>query len=61
MLMLWHTFGLRVVAEGVEQLDQIKQLQHFGCDLAQGFFFSPPVHVEEASALLFRRSPMFAC
>ena len=60
MIILGHTFGLKVVAEGVERLDQIKQLQQFGCDLVQGFFFSPPVDAQEASGLLLRRSPMFA-
>jgi predicted signal transduction protein with EAL and GGDEF domain len=59
MVLLGHTFGLKVVAEGVEHLDQIKQLQQLGCDLAQGYFFSPPVSVQDASALLLRRSPMF--
>ena len=59
MILLGHTFGLKVVAEGVEDLDQIKQLQQLGCDLAQGYFFSPPVDVQDASGLLLRRSPMF--
>jgi PAS domain S-box-containing protein len=59
MVLLGHTFGLKVVAEGVEHLDQIKQLQQLGCDLAQGYFFSPPVAVQDASGLLLRRSPMF--
>lgn len=58
-VMLGRTFGLKVVAEGVEHLEQIQQLQQLGCDLAQGYFFSAPVDVQEASGLLLRRSPLF--
>jgi EAL domain-containing protein (putative c-di-GMP-specific phosphodiesterase class I) len=34
---------LRVVAEGIEGVDQAAMLQEFGCDLAQGFHFSRPM------------------
>jgi EAL domain-containing protein (putative c-di-GMP-specific phosphodiesterase class I) len=46
--------GLQVVAEGVESNAQVDRLRQFGCDLAQGFFFSRPVDAETAGALVLR-------
>jgi diguanylate cyclase (GGDEF)-like protein len=39
---LGRSLGLRVVAEGVETLDQLEALQQAGCELFQGFFFDRP-------------------
>ena len=36
-----HHFGLQVVAEGVEASPVAKALERLGCDLAQGFAWSP--------------------
>jgi EAL domain-containing protein (putative c-di-GMP-specific phosphodiesterase class I) len=38
-----HTFGLRVIAEGVEHREQVHLLRALGCDAAQGYHFSRPV------------------
>ena len=40
---LGQGMGLRVVAEGVEALDQLKALRAMGCERAQGFLFGEPV------------------
>ena len=40
---LARSLGLRVVAEGVENLRQMEALRRLGCDLMQGFLFSKPV------------------
>jgi PAS domain S-box-containing protein len=52
IVMLAHSLGLEVIAEGTEYEDQIKQLQGLGCEMAQGYFFSPPVDREQATELL---------
>ncbi len=49
---LAHNLGLEVVAEGVEQHDQLEHLQTLACRFGQGFLFSRPVPAEEAEALL---------
>ena len=40
---LGHNMGLRVIAEGVESQDSLSLLGKLGCDMAQGFFLSPPL------------------
>ena len=39
---LSHNIGRRVVAEGIQDPDALLVLQVLGCDLAQGYFISPP-------------------
>ncbi len=41
-----------VVAEGVETREQFERVLHWGCTRAQGYFFSPPLPVEEIETLL---------
>jgi diguanylate cyclase (GGDEF)-like protein len=36
------SLGLRVTAEGVETVDQLRQLRSFGCDLGQGYIIAEP-------------------
>ncbi len=44
---LAHSLGLRMVAEGVENLVSYTELTRLGCDQAQGFFLSQPVPAAE--------------
>lgn len=39
---LAHSFGMKVVAEGVEQQEQIEVLEWMGCDLVQGYALGRP-------------------
>jgi EAL domain-containing protein (putative c-di-GMP-specific phosphodiesterase class I) len=39
---LGHDMGLRVVAEGIEDVETLDLLGDLGCDLAQGYFISRP-------------------
>ena len=45
IVVMAHALGMRVVAEGVETLDQLRALQSLGCDEVQGFYVSRPVAV----------------
>lgn len=47
-----HTLGMQVIAEGVEQSDQITRLVSMGCEFGQGYFFSKPVAAPDAACLL---------
>ncbi|HYG62587.1 MAG TPA: EAL domain-containing protein, partial [Thermoanaerobaculia bacterium] len=52
ILTLARSLGIRVIAEGVETGEQLAQLVAMGCDMAQGYLFSPPVDAGTARALL---------
>jgi diguanylate cyclase (GGDEF)-like protein/PAS domain S-box-containing protein len=44
---LAHALGLKVVAEGVETIDQRDRLRRLGCDFGQGYLFGRPVTAAE--------------
>lgn len=44
---LTQSMKLKSVAEGVESLDQVQQLQDLGVSLLQGYYFSRPVPANE--------------
>jgi diguanylate cyclase (GGDEF)-like protein len=50
---LGHDMGLRVVAEGIEDVETLDLIGDLGCDLAQGYFISRP---SPASRLSFQSS-----
>ena len=52
MIALARTLDLQTVAEGLETLAHIDELAKMGCDLGQGFIFSPPLSTEEAEILI---------
>lgn len=43
---LGHNLGLLVTAEGVESKEVMAKLREYGCDVAQGYFFSKPISVQ---------------
>lgn len=47
-----RSLGLDMIAEGVEQPDQLEFLQQQGCHHYQGYLFSKPVPLEQFSQLL---------
>ncbi|MGO1462772.1 MAG: putative bifunctional diguanylate cyclase/phosphodiesterase [Marinobacter sp.] len=57
-----HGLGLKVVAEGIEDLETWKLLQSWGCDLGQGFYLNRPVPADSlaqtAAAIAERRQEL---
>jgi diguanylate cyclase (GGDEF)-like protein len=54
IISLAHSLRLRVVAEGVENSQQLEFLRELGCDQYQGYYCSPPVPAEQFVALIKR-------
>jgi len=51
ILAMSRIMKFKVIAEGVETLEQLHYLHAVGCDLAQGYYFSKPVPAERISEL----------
>ncbi|MBU2893588.1 EAL domain-containing protein [Colwellia sp. D2M02] len=47
MVDLSHGLGKRVLAEGVETIEQLNILRNLGCDAVQGYFISKPISEAE--------------
>ena len=43
MISIGHNLGIQVIAEGVENAEQLGFLRAAGCDELQGYFYSPPL------------------
>ena len=48
---LGHNLGLRVIAEGVETVDVLRELSDMGCDLVQGYLIGRPAPAAEIPAM----------
>lgn len=55
IIALAENFGLRVVAEGIEEAHQQQILTALGCHYGQGYYFSRPVDAHEISKLLAKQ------
>ena len=44
---LAYNLKMVVIAEGVEEFDQVKMLQSIGCNVIQGYYYSKPLRVSE--------------
>jgi diguanylate cyclase (GGDEF)-like protein/PAS domain S-box-containing protein len=52
-----HSLGMRVIAEGIEQPEQLDRVRELGCEHGQGFLFAEPLPPAGVAALLGDRSP----
>ncbi|MDX1656228.1 MAG: EAL domain-containing protein [Candidatus Competibacteraceae bacterium] len=52
IIQMAHTFGLQVVAEGIETASQAAYLGRRGCDLGQGYHFARPLPVDQLGTVL---------
>ena len=52
IIAIGHVMNFRVVAEGVEQAEQLEDLKEIGCGYIQGFLWGKPMSPEDASKLM---------
>jgi EAL domain-containing protein (putative c-di-GMP-specific phosphodiesterase class I) len=52
VIVLAHTLGMEVIAEGVEGWGQAALLEEMGCDFGQGYHFSKPLPPDEVPIFL---------
>jgi diguanylate cyclase (GGDEF)-like protein/PAS domain S-box-containing protein len=57
VLSLARAIGLECIAEGIETQEHLEVLQELGCQLGQGFLWSPAVSLEELERWMAERSP----
>ena len=56
MIKLSHGLGKRVLAEGVENKDQLNLLRNLGCDAVQGFFIEKPLPEDKLVIYLTKKT-----
>lgn len=57
IVVMAHSLGMTVVAEGVETEEQLRFLRMLGCEELQGFLFSRPLPPDSLAELLLREPP----
>ncbi len=55
IIALAHTMNLRVIAEGVETVEQAERLADSGCDYLQGYHFGRPMPVDQVTGFVEQR------
>ena len=61
IIVMAHSLGLEVVAEGVEEPAQLEFLREHGCDEIQGYLISRPVEAATLASLLREQAAQRAC
>lgn len=56
MISIGHDLGIKVIAEGVETVEQLGFLHRSGCDELQGYYYSLPLKPEDCLAFLSSQS-----
>lgn len=54
---LAKAFGMRVVAEGIDNQPTLSALRAAGCDVGQGYLFAPTLGIRQFSSLMKRWDP----
>ncbi|MGL5353375.1 MAG: putative bifunctional diguanylate cyclase/phosphodiesterase, partial [Clostridium sp.] len=52
IIQLSHKLGIKVVAEGVEEIEQVNYLKSVSCDIVQGYYYSKPESFEIVMSML---------
>lgn len=61
IITLSNQLGLAVVAEGIETSQQLHWLQELGCELGQGYLFSPALTAQEIETQFLENYPLSFC
>lgn len=59
IVQLAHSLDIKVVAEGIETLQQLEFLQSLGCEYGQGYFISRPLEIDALDEWLHKHSRNF--
>lgn len=59
IIALSHQLGLEAIAEGIETLQQLAQIQSMGCEMGQGYLFSRGLPANKARELLQEGRSLF--
>lgn len=59
MIAIANSLGLVIVVEGVETAEQFEFFKSYGCNLIQGYYFSPAVSAEDVEKLLREGIPEY--
>jgi len=54
IIQLGHYMNYGIIAEGIEEKDQLDLLQKFGCETIQGFYISKPLQVEDVEDFVLK-------
>ena len=57
IMLVARQLKLSVIAEGIESVKQLEHLQQLGCELGQGFLFSPPVDAKQTEHFMRQTPP----
>jgi diguanylate cyclase (GGDEF)-like protein/PAS domain S-box-containing protein len=52
VLELGEALDMQIIAEGIEDVNQLTSLSDLRCTVGQGFYFAPPLDADDVSALL---------
>jgi diguanylate cyclase (GGDEF)-like protein/PAS domain S-box-containing protein len=61
IILMAKSLKLKILAEGVENNEQLAILKAKGCEVYQGFYFSKPVPVKDFEALVRGQKPCQSC
>lgn len=60
IITMGHNLNMKVIAEGIETVDQYKLLMDRGCDAIQGFLVSPPLTASDLTQMLMNAGQLDA-
>ncbi len=55
IIVMAHSLGMKTLAEGVETVEQMVFMQTHACDVAQGYYYSPPLSADAVVQYLLSR------